>query len=76
MKPGLCSRFKVGLALGTGALLALMLCVQCVRTYLYTDAVLIPQQAQPGSRDRRHGALQYADDSAPAGRLQLIGAER
>lgn len=46
MKPGLYSHLKVGLALGTGALLALMLCVQCVRTYLYTDAVLVPQQAQ------------------------------
>src|SRR5580692_3833964 len=46
MKPGLYSHFKVGLTLGTGALLALMLCVQCVRTYLYTDAVLVPQQAQ------------------------------
>jgi hypothetical protein len=46
MKLGLYSHVKVGLALGSGALLALMLCVQCVRTYLYTDAVLVPQQAQ------------------------------
>jgi hypothetical protein len=37
---------KARLALGTGALLASMLCVQCIRTYLYTDIVLVPQQAQ------------------------------
>ena len=40
------SRFKFGLVLGIGALVASVLCVQCVRTYLYTDAVLVPQQAE------------------------------
>jgi serine phosphatase RsbU (regulator of sigma subunit) len=46
MKPSLYSHLKIGLVLGIGVLLSLMLCVQCVRTYLYTDAVLVPQQAQ------------------------------
>jgi hypothetical protein len=36
---------KFVLVLGLGALIALVLCVQCVRTYFYTDDVLIPQQA-------------------------------
>ena len=57
------SRFKVGLALGTGALLALMLCVQCVRTYLYTDTVLVPQQAQHEA-ERQMVALGTAARSA------------
>ncbi len=46
MKRGMYSHWKFGLTLAVGALLALVLCVQCVRTYLYTDAVLVPQQAQ------------------------------
>jgi serine phosphatase RsbU (regulator of sigma subunit) len=40
------SHFKFRIALAGGALLAFILCVQCIRTYLYTDAVLVPQQAQ------------------------------
>lgn len=40
------SHWKFNLALLTGALIALVLFVQCVRTYLYTDAVLVPQQAE------------------------------
>ena len=63
MKAALYSHFKVGLALGTGALLALMLCVQCIRTYLYTDAVLVPQQAQHEA-ERQAGALGTAARSA------------
>lgn len=49
--------------LGIGALLALVLCVQCVRTYLYTDAVLIPQQAEREA-ERQAGALTTAARSA------------
>ena len=63
MKLGLYSHLKVGLALGTGALLASMLCVQCVRTYLYTDAVLVPQQAQREA-ERQAVALSTAARSA------------
>jgi serine phosphatase RsbU (regulator of sigma subunit) len=63
MKAALYSHFKVGLALGTGALLALMLCVQCIRTYLYTDAVLVPQQARHEA-ERQAGALGTAARNA------------
>jgi Stage II sporulation protein E (SpoIIE) len=45
MMPRKHSQWKFGLVLGIGALIALALCVQCVRTYLYTDAVLVPQEA-------------------------------
>jgi serine phosphatase RsbU (regulator of sigma subunit) len=63
MKTGLYSHLKAGLALGTGALLALMLCVQCVRTYWYTDAVLVPEQAQREA-ERQMVALSTAARSA------------
>jgi serine phosphatase RsbU (regulator of sigma subunit) len=63
MKAGLYSHCKFGLALGAGALLALLLCVQCVRTYLYTGAVLIPQQAQREA-ERQANALGAAARSA------------
>jgi hypothetical protein len=56
-------RLKLGLVLATGALLALVLCVQCVRTYLYTDAVLVPQQAEREA-ERQVGALATAARSA------------
>jgi hypothetical protein len=46
VRQALYSHFKVWLALGTGAVLALTLCVQCIRTYVYADAVLVPEQAQ------------------------------
>ena len=38
MKQGRYSHLQLGIVLGTGAILATVLCVQCVRTYLYTDA--------------------------------------
>ena len=40
------SQLKFGVVLGIGAFIALVLCVQCVRTYLYADAVLVPRQAE------------------------------
>ena len=46
MKQGLYSHLKIWFLLGSGALLALTLCVQCIGTYLYANAVLVPQQAQ------------------------------
>lgn len=46
MKQAVYSHFKVWLALGTGALLALTLCVQCIRTYVYAGAVLVPEEVQ------------------------------
>ncbi|MFL6450894.1 MAG: PP2C family protein-serine/threonine phosphatase [Bryobacteraceae bacterium] len=57
------SRFKFGLVLGIGALVASVLCVQCVRTYLYTDAVLVPQQAEREA-ERQGGVLTAAARSA------------
>src|ERR1700683_717841 len=63
MRLGRYSHFKVGIALGTVAVLALILCVQCVRTYWYTDAVLVPQQAQREA-DRQAVALGTAARSA------------
>jgi hypothetical protein len=57
------SRFKFGLVLGIGALVASVLCVQCVRTYLYTDAVLVPQQAEREA-ERQGGVVTAAARSA------------
>jgi serine phosphatase RsbU (regulator of sigma subunit) len=66
------SHFKAGLALGTGALLALTLCVQCVRTYLYTDAVLVPQQAQREA-ERQAAAVGTAARSAGVTDTRALG---
>jgi serine phosphatase RsbU (regulator of sigma subunit) len=57
------SRWKFGFLLAAGALVALALCVQCVRTYLYTVQVLIPQQAEQEAA-REAGALNAAARSA------------
>src|SRR5579875_1710137 len=57
------SQWKFGFVLATGALVALALCVQCVRTYFYTVAVLIPQQAEEEAA-RQAGALNAAARSA------------
>jgi sigma-B regulation protein RsbU (phosphoserine phosphatase) len=57
------SQWKFGFVLATGALIALALCVQCVRTYFYTVAVLIPQQAEEEAA-RQAGALTAAARSA------------
>jgi hypothetical protein len=57
------SPWEFGLVLGMGALVASVLCVQCVRTYLYTDAVLIPQGAEREA-ERQIGALTTAARSA------------
>jgi hypothetical protein len=46
VKPPAYSYFKFVVVLGVGTVLALLLCIQCVRTYLYTDAVLVPQHAE------------------------------
>ncbi len=57
------SQLKFGLVLGLGALIAMLLCVQCVRTYLYMDSVLVPQQAEHEAA-RQAGALSAAARSA------------
>jgi hypothetical protein len=57
------SQWKFGLVLGIGALIALVLCVQCVRTYLYTDDLLVPQQAEHEAV-RQMGALSAAARNA------------
>ena len=56
-------QWKFNLFLAGGALIALVLCVQCVRTYLYTGAVLVPQQAEREA-ERQAGALTAAAHSA------------
>ncbi|MBV8829902.1 MAG: PP2C family protein-serine/threonine phosphatase [Acidobacteriaceae bacterium] len=40
------SQWTFRLVLGIGALVAFVLCIQCVRTYLYADAVLVPAAAE------------------------------
>ncbi|HEY3743205.1 MAG TPA: PP2C family protein-serine/threonine phosphatase [Bryobacteraceae bacterium] len=60
------SYFKFAIVLTIGAVLALVLCIQCVRTYLYTDAVLVPQQAEREA-ERQGGALSTAARSAGIG---------
>lgn len=76
MKPGKYSHLRFGIVLGIGALLAAALCVQCVRTYWYTDAVLVPQQAEREA-ERQAGALTSAARSAgiadPRGLTPVIG---
>ncbi len=57
------SRFRFRLVLGVGALVAAVLCVQSVRTYMYTGAVLVPQQAEREA-ERQVGALTTAARSA------------
>jgi len=57
------SLWKFGLVLGIGALIALVLCIQCVRTYWYIDAVLVPQGAEREA-ERQVGALATAARSA------------
>jgi serine phosphatase RsbU (regulator of sigma subunit) len=56
------SRLKFGVVLAIGASIAMVLCVQCVRTYLYIDAVLVPQQAEREA-ERQVGALTTATRS-------------
>ena len=63
MKQRRYSYFKFAMVLGIGAALALVLCIQCVRTYWYTDAVLVPQQAEREA-ERQAGALSTAARSA------------
>ena len=56
-------QLPTGIVLGIGALVASVLCVQCVRTYLYADSVLVPQQAEREA-ERQVGALTTAARSA------------
>jgi len=57
------SQWKFRFLLIGGALVALALCVQCVRTYFYTVADLIPQQAEQEAA-REAGAVSAAARSA------------
>ena len=72
MKMSKHSRLKFRILLGTGALIALVLCVQCVRTYLYADAVLVPQQAEREA-ERQVGALTTAVRSAEISDPRALG---
>jgi len=63
---------KLGLVLGGGTILSLVLCVQCVRTYLYTDAVLVPQQAERVA-ERQVGQLTAAARSAGLSDARSLG---
>jgi O-antigen ligase len=56
-------QWKMNLLLAGAVLIALVLCVQCVRTYLYTGAVLVPQRAEREA-ERQAGALTVAAHSA------------
>ncbi len=66
------SRFKFRLVLGIGAVVALVLCVQSVRTYLYTDAVLVPQQAEREA-EQQAGALTTAARNAGIADSRALG---
>jgi hypothetical protein len=72
MKPLRYSQWKFGVVLGVGALIALVLCVQSVRTYLYTDAVLVPQQAEHEA-ERQVGALTAAARTAGITNPKALG---
>ncbi len=58
------SQWRFGLVLGLGALIAVVLCIQCVRTYLYIDSVLIPRQAEHEAQ-REAGARRVQSDLQP-----------
>ena len=66
------SQWKFGVVLGLGVLVALVLCAQCVRTYFYTDAVLVPQQAEHEAV-RQAGALSAAARSAGVSNPRALG---
>lgn len=66
------SRWKFGFVLGLGAVVALVLCVQCVRTYLYTDAVLVPRQAEREA-GRQMGVVTIAARSAGVSDPRKLG---
>lgn len=53
------SQTKFAVVLGTGALIALVLCILSVRTYRYADTVLVPDQAEREAA-RQVGALTAA----------------
>jgi serine phosphatase RsbU (regulator of sigma subunit) len=57
------SQYKFGIVLGTGALIAIVLCIQCVRTFLYIDSVLVPREAEQEAQ-RDAGALGAAAHNA------------
>jgi serine phosphatase RsbU (regulator of sigma subunit) len=57
------SHIGLGLLLSTGLVLAVALCVQCVRTYIYIGAVLVPQEAEREA-ERQSGALAAAARTA------------
>src|ERR1700759_5475957 len=75
LRQSIYAQWKFGLVLGIGAAVALLLCVQCVRTYLYTDTVLVPEQAEHEAA-RQAGALNTAARTAaiadPRGLAPLI----
>src|SRR5436309_9683747 len=57
------SQWTFCFGLGIGSLVALVLCVQCVRTYFYIDTNLVPQQAEHETA-RQIGSLTAAARSA------------
>ena len=57
------SRAGLIVALVAGVTLAILLCVQCVRTYLYVDRVLVPQEVEREA-ERQGGALASAARTA------------
>jgi hypothetical protein len=66
------SQLKFGFVLAMGALVALALCVQCIRTYTYTDSVVIPHHAE-GEAERQVGVLSAAARSAGIGDTSGLG---
>ena len=59
------SRAGLVVALVAGVTLAMLLCVQCVRTYLYVDRVLVPQEVEREA-ERQGGAVATAARTASA----------
>lgn len=64
MSRGIDTSITFRLALGTGAILAAMLSVQCIRTYLYIDAGLAPQEAR---REAERQAISLTNAARSAG---------
>ena len=67
------SHIGLGLLLVTGLGLAVILCLQCIRTYMYIGRVLVPQQAEREA-ERQWGALGTAAQAAGISDPHALGA--
>ena len=66
------SHLGVTISVAAGIVLALLLCFQCVRTYLYVGNILVPQEAEREA-ERQVGAVASAARSAGVADARALG---